>query len=95
MPLSWLAALTHAEPRCLRPEQPKEGRAPRLLRSEWRNNVTTISGEGNADRDLLAICWQPPSAAGAYGAFVLVELRGFEPLTSAMRTQPGKLTPPP
>jgi hypothetical protein len=44
-------------------------------------------------REFLANFWQTPPAAGAYGAFVLVELRGFEPLTSAMRTNAAPFTP--
>ena len=36
---------------------------------------------------LTVICWQPLPRAGACGVLCLVELRGFEPLTSAMRAQ--------
>jgi hypothetical protein len=44
---------------------------------------------------LAVICWQPPPRVGACGVLCLVELRGFEPLTSAMRTQGSHLTTPP
>ena len=46
-----------------------------------------MSGESNADRDLLAMCWQTALGPESWRASVLVELRGFEPLASAMRTQ--------
>ena len=53
-----------------------------------------MSGESDADRDLLAICWQPAPTGGVTGALCLVELRGFEPLTSAMRTNATRFTHP-
>ena len=45
-------------------------------------------------REAPANLWQAPSGARAFGVLLLVELRGFEPLTSAMRTQPGRLATP-
>jgi hypothetical protein len=43
-------------------------------------------------REAPANLWQAPSGARAFGVLLLVELRGFEPLTSAMRTNAAPFT---
>src|SRR5206468_11935557 len=63
-----------------------QGRRP--CRSPSRQVVTRINEHAACTSPPLIVrFWQPAPGAGAYIAFVLVELRGFEPLTSAMRTQ--------
>jgi hypothetical protein len=54
---------------------------PGLLAAEEPPQLTKhhISGEGNASRDLLTICWQRGALPGPWGALCLMELRGTVP----------------
>ena len=82
---------------------PTVGRSPSTGKRDDGQEPSTPSklpepgGTPCALSDALGIFWQISGKrrqVGAYRPFLLVELRGFEPLTSAMRTQPGRLVPP-
>jgi hypothetical protein len=74
-------------------EKQQVGRPPAQAARTTPASGSDCGPEGRGST-LSVICWQQALRAGVHKPFVLVELRGFEPLTSAMRTQPGRLVPP-
>jgi hypothetical protein len=73
-------------------EKQQVGRPPAQAARTTPASGSDCGPEGRGST-LSVICWQQALRAGVHKPFVLVELRGFEPLTSAMRTNAAPFTP--